>query len=113
MQRQDALNTTLGASNTGRAAHTETHEMKVFIENQNNYMGVVPDENMFATKLYAGQASVGLCVRLGHVHGPHDQDQHGQHKDSQEAVEMVPQDNVAEKGKMLRGKRLKSRKPLT
>ena len=22
-----------------------------------------------------------LCVRLGHVHGPHDQDQQGQHKD--------------------------------
>ena len=37
--------------------------MKVFIENQNNYM---PDEKIFARK---------LCVRLGHVHGPHDQDQ--------------------------------------
>ena len=43
--------------------------MKVFIENQNNYMH---DEKMFARK---------LCVRLGHVHGPHDQDQQGQHKD--------------------------------
>ena len=42
MQRQDALNTTLGASNTGWATHTETDKMKVFIENQNNYM---PDEN--------------------------------------------------------------------
>ena len=43
--------------------------MKVFIENQNNYM---PDEKMFARK---------LCVQLGHVHGPHDQDQQGHHKD--------------------------------
>ena len=43
--------------------------MKVFIENQNNYM---PNEKMFARK---------LCVRLGHVHGPHDQYQQGHHND--------------------------------
>ena len=65
MQRRDALNTALGASNTGRAKNTETYEMKVFIENQNNYM---PDEKMFARK---------LCVRLRLVHCPHDQDQQG------------------------------------
>ena len=59
----------LGTSNTERAKHTETDEMKVFIENQNNYM---PDEKMFARK---------LCVRLEHVRGPHDQDQQGQRKD--------------------------------
>ena len=69
MQRRDALNTALGASNTGRAKNTETYEMKVFIENQNNYM---PDEKMFARK---------LCVRLRLVHCPHDQDQQGQLKD--------------------------------
>ena len=43
--------------------------MKVFIENENNYMH---DEKMFARKL-GGQ--------LGHVHGPHEQDQQGHHKD--------------------------------
>ena len=64
------MNIALGASNTGWAKLTETDEMKVFIENQNNYM---PDEKkMFARK---------LCVRLRHVHCPHDQDQQGQHKD--------------------------------
>ena len=59
MQIRDALNTALGTSNTGRATHTETDEMKVFIENENNYIGVMPDEKMFARKLSAGQAWVG------------------------------------------------------
>ena len=74
MQRRDALNNASGASNTGQAKNIET----VFIENQNNYM---PDEKFFARKLW---------VRLGHVHGPHDQDQQGQHKDVSRRIRNGP-----------------------